>query len=94
MYRSGDSKKPPSHGYICHGRVPLPFNADRSSATARRFIAVKPVAITVESSESLLYTSRNKIKVLYGQGLVWLLLAAMAEVPTVVFLWLNLNRKF
>ena len=27
------------------------------------------------------------------QGLIWLALAVIAEVPTVVFLWLNLNGK-
>ena len=27
------------------------------------------------------------------QGLIWLALATIAEVPTVVFIWLNLNRE-
>ncbi|KZV75858.1 hypothetical protein PENSPDRAFT_680834 [Peniophora sp. CONT] len=31
-------------------------------------------------------------RLLWNQGLIWLLLATIAEVPTVVFLWLNLNQ--
>ncbi|VDB92260.1 unnamed protein product [Peniophora sp. CBMAI 1063] len=31
-------------------------------------------------------------RLLWNQGLVWLALATVAEVPTVVFVWLNLNQ--
>ncbi|VDB95601.1 unnamed protein product [Peniophora sp. CBMAI 1063] len=31
-------------------------------------------------------------RVLWNQGLMWLALATIAEVPTVIFLWLNLNQ--
>ncbi|VDC03651.1 unnamed protein product [Peniophora sp. CBMAI 1063] len=31
-------------------------------------------------------------QLLWNQGIVWLLLATIAEVPTVIFLWLNLNQ--
>ncbi|KZV75846.1 hypothetical protein PENSPDRAFT_748259 [Peniophora sp. CONT] len=31
-------------------------------------------------------------QLVWNQGLVWLLIATLAEVPTVVFLWLNLNQ--
>ncbi|KZV75857.1 hypothetical protein PENSPDRAFT_748266 [Peniophora sp. CONT] len=31
-------------------------------------------------------------KLLWNQGLIWLALATIAEVPTVVFVWLNLNQ--
>ncbi|KZV75856.1 hypothetical protein PENSPDRAFT_646897 [Peniophora sp. CONT] len=31
-------------------------------------------------------------KIMWHQGLIWLALATIAEVPTVVFVWLNLNQ--
>ncbi|VDB92398.1 unnamed protein product [Peniophora sp. CBMAI 1063] len=34
----------------------------------------------------------NMWRILWHQGLIWLTLATLAEVPTVTFLWLNLNQ--